>query len=847
MSIQYFCENERRRQAIQDHGTLNGIDYLEVLDADAPADSPRQRTLLVRFLKALPAAISAANVRIEGGVRVTPVQVAWAGRAADAGDLHSAGRINEAERDFLLAQAEPERLLVVRTRSAGDFSTYHFRLATSPTEPAPPAGFDPILARVAFSFKVECPDEFDCATERLCPPHSQETPAINYTAKDFAGFRKLILDRLAVIMPDWQERNPADIGIMLVEVLAYAGDYLSYFQDAAATESYLGTARRRTSLRRHARLLDYPMHDGCNARAWIAFQVDAGGDGASLPQVDPVTDNPTRLLTRVPEAVQIPDDRFERVLGAYSSEVFELMHDIELHQSHNEIHFYTWGDEACCLPASATQATLDGAFPELAVGDVLIFLENRGVESGKQADADPAHRHAVRLTSVRVSEDPLGGRFQAPPTDDPRPVTRIEWDAADSLPFPLCLHLVNVPAAELAPGEPPLQPVSVVLGNVALVDHGRTIAGEQIAEPSGHRRYRPRLSEQRITHRVPYGEQAARQPATVVSRQDPRQALPAVSLLGGGERWTPQRDLLNSDRFAPDFVVEMENDRRGRLRFGDGKSYGRSPVGTSFAASYRIGSGSAGNVGADAIVHVVTNVDGITAVRNPLPAQGGVDPESLEEVRLYAPQAFRTQERAVTEEDYAQMAARHPDVQKAMATRRWTGSWYTLFITVDRKGGRPVTPTFQGELRTFLERFRLAGHDLKIDAPRFVPLEIVMTVCVKPGYFQSEVKEALLHRFSNRDLPDGRRGYFHPDNFTFGQPVYLSRIVAETMDLPGVRWVDVDDSGGKPNRFRRWGEEAHHEIQEGVIEMARLEIARLDNDPSLPENGKISFIMEGGL
>ena len=94
-----------------------------------------------------------------------------------------------------------------------------------------------------------------------------------------------MLDRLAVSMPDWKERNPADLGIALVEMLAYAADHLSYFQDAVATEAYLGTARRRASVRRHARLVDYFMHDGANARAWIAVDVTPGGaaDGATLP------------------------------------------------------------------------------------------------------------------------------------------------------------------------------------------------------------------------------------------------------------------------------------------------------------------------------------------------------------------------------------------------------------------------------------------------------------------------------------------------------------------------------------------------------------------------------------
>ena len=64
-----------------------------------------------------------------------------------------------------------------------------------------------------------------------------------------------------------------DLGITLVEVLAYVGDYLSYYQDAVATEAYLDTARQRISVRRHARLVDYLMHEGCNARAWVCVQV----------------------------------------------------------------------------------------------------------------------------------------------------------------------------------------------------------------------------------------------------------------------------------------------------------------------------------------------------------------------------------------------------------------------------------------------------------------------------------------------------------------------------------------------------------------------------------------------
>ena len=101
-------------------------------------------------------------------------------------------------------------------------------------------------------------------------------PEINYLAKDYAGFRRLLLDHLSLWLPDWNEEHPADLGHALVEVLAYAADHLSYYQDAVATEAYLGTARLRRSVKRHVRLLDYAWHEGCNARVWVQVQVEGG-------------------------------------------------------------------------------------------------------------------------------------------------------------------------------------------------------------------------------------------------------------------------------------------------------------------------------------------------------------------------------------------------------------------------------------------------------------------------------------------------------------------------------------------------------------------------------------------
>jgi len=69
----YTCCNENRRAAIIGNPTLNGIDYLEVLDNEAPLGSPRQQTLLVHCLKSAPTNLTPANVLIEGGESITGI------------------------------------------------------------------------------------------------------------------------------------------------------------------------------------------------------------------------------------------------------------------------------------------------------------------------------------------------------------------------------------------------------------------------------------------------------------------------------------------------------------------------------------------------------------------------------------------------------------------------------------------------------------------------------------------------------------------------------------------------------------------------------------------------------
>src|SRR5262249_21986683 len=147
-------------------------------------------------------------------------------------------------------------------------------------------------------------------------------------------------------------------------------------------------------------------------------------------------------------------------------------------------------------------------------------------------------------------------------------------------------------------------------------------------------------------------------------------------------------DLLGVSRFDHGFVVERERDGRSVLRFGDDVLGQRPPEGTRFHATWWVGGTAAGNIGHDVLTCLATGNAGVVRVTNPVPAAGGPDPEERESLRQHAPAAFLTQERAVTTGDWAEAARRLPEVQDAAARIRWTGSWWTVFLTLDLIGGR---------------------------------------------------------------------------------------------------------------------------------------------------------------
>jgi Baseplate J-like protein len=649
-------------------------------------------------------------------------------------------------------------------------------------------------------------------------------PPINYLARDYNSLRQMLLDRLALKLPGWTERHAADIGIALVELLAYVGDYLSYYQDSAGAEAYLANARQRVSLRRHARLLDYRIGDGLNARTFVFLQTIE--DRIAIPAG-------TSLLTQTEmQDTSVP----KSLLKTYDGVVFETMHDVTLFRASNRMTFHTGSNASFSLAAGATSADVAGALNQLRIGDVLILQLSSA---------------AASLAGSSVVAHPV--RIALPPAITPSPqgpITTISWFETDALPasFPVTVRL---------PDGQVLTDCTTLLGNMVLADEGRTMVEQLPAVPlsQGASPFNPKLVNRCVANAVPYiHAEALLQGAAEALIQNPEQARAIISLeesapspghidpptpnpppsrpsriqspvhqarysardlhshrvppihvenrpqlpaegsfpasLVRSRLWASRQDLLASFGYSRDFVAEIDNAGAACLRFGDGVNGCVPAPGTVFRATSRVGQGAAGNVATDAIAHIVGFEKRILSVRNPLPATGGRDPESARQIRSNAPQAFRSQRRCVTTADYVAMACSFPGIGAATATRTWKtpalpelpgnrvySAGAIVKILALGKDSSGVSQTTADRLAAYLRPFASIGDELVVSAPTLVRRYLDLQVAFAPGHQPNLV---------NSQVDIAVRAQLQLTDFKIGQVIHVSPFIAAAYAVAGV-------------------------------------------------------------
>ena len=283
--------------------------------------------------------------------------------------------------------------------------------------------------------------------------------------------------------------------------------------------------------------------------------------------------------------------------------------------------------------------------------------------------------------------------------------------------------------------------------------------------------------------------------------------------------WTRVTDFSQSDSFERHFML---NEVNGEVVFGpairqpDGsiKQYGRVPeAGRRVRVSqYRYGGGVLGNVPAERIQVLRSSVPYIDRVSNFERAEGGRDQESLDEVKVRAQRELRAQQRAVTAEDFenlAKNASREVARVKCNGAARGgqglaPGVIELLVVPaafdsleVGKLDKLTLHPDLQCEIRDYLDQYRLLATIMNIREPKYIGVKVTAEIAIaefsQPEVVKARVQDRLKRYLSPLAIGpvEERAEAFGPDweGWPFGRDLYVAELYSMIQRVAGVRHV----------------------------------------------------------
>ncbi|MBW8874453.1 MAG: putative baseplate assembly protein [Acidobacteria bacterium] len=306
----------------------------------------------------------------------------------------------------------------------------------------------------------------------------------------------------------------------------------------------------------------------------------------------------------------------------------------------------------------------------------------------------------------------------------------------------------------------------VINANVVVATHGESVA-EVLGSGDTSR------SNQRFT--------LSRPPLTFLSAPVPGGRGSSLVVRVDGVAWREVDSLYGEDGKSQSYMVEIDDDGRATVRFGDGRNGARLPTGNeNVTAAYRSGVGLAGRVGANTLQLLVTRPLGIREVTNPLPAAGAAAPDTVAQARSGGAVAARTLGRIVSLSDFEDFARTFAGIAKVAAA-----PIAGVHLTVAGVDGDPVDPgsALYTNLLQALEAARLPGPPVSLSSYEPLPFRVAAQLVTDPRYrpedVAARVSAALLAAFAF-------------DRRELAAPVYASDVVRLIQSVAGVAAVDLD-------------------------------------------------------
>lgn len=277
-----------------------------------------------------------------------------------------------------------------------------------------------------------------------------------------------------------------------------------------------------------------------------------------------------------------------------------------------------------------------------------------------------------------------------------------------------------------------------------------------------------------------------------------------------GQKWE-QVDFFTDSKGRNEYLVEFDSDWRGFVLFGNGMA-GRVPsVGSQIVVTYRTGGGTRGNV----ITGFITGQRGFevpgfnfaipVTFRNYTKGDFGYDGDTIEDIRRELPRYVKSQDRAVTGEDYKTLADQfaspyNGQVGKALATLRnygCAGNIVDLYVLarVGANGLQEASDQLKVELSDYMETKKMLTDNLCIRDGVVVSVDVIADVIVDKFFrkFKEEIEKKIKIRIDD---------FFALSNWEYGKVLRDTELIRTLSDLREIKDVslsfttDDPDNGG---------------------------------------------------
>jgi uncharacterized phage protein gp47/JayE len=341
------------------------------------------------------------------------------------------------------------------------------------------------------------------------------------------------------------------------------------------------------------------------------------------------------------------------------------------------------------------------------------------------------------------------------------------------------------------------------------VEEGRMVKDEVLGTSDGTANQRFTLAHSRLILR------------SLGDGQEINKDIILLSELGGViDEWRLQESLAFSRGGQKDYIIEIDEEDRAKVIFGDG-AFGAIPSnGAVVKVTYRVGGGLKGNVPGKSIETIIDapQLSLLGAkVTNLASATGGAERESIDHAVMHSPNVFRSLRRAMTKEDYEALALDFKGVGKVRAEK---ANWNTVNLFIAPEGGGVVSDILRANLLAYFEDKRPLSTIIEIKDADYVKIYISAEVGVESYYSKEEIKEKVYQAVSN---------LLAFDKVDFNHFIYLSKFYEAIEAINGVEYVTI-------KQFSRNSEEKNEIEKDGLIALGVNQIPRIANDPNDDQN-----------